>query len=31
MENWKRFEDECEVYQELNPEFEPHLLEACAA
>ena len=31
LENWKRFQNECEVYQELNPEFEPHLFKACAA
>ena len=31
LENRKRFQDECEVYQELNPELEPHLFEACAA
>ena len=25
------FHEECEVYREINPDFEPHLFEACAA
>ena len=29
--NQQRFQVDCEIYQELNPDFEPHLFEACAA